>query len=1091
LAVPSQLGRQISAYRRRAGLTQQELADLAGMSAAGVRDLEQGRVARPRAGTMRRLVDVLRLTRLEAGELVRVGDQGRAPDAGVRVDVLGPLRITVDGAPVDLGSDTQRILLGLLALSPNAPVGRDALVEAGWGQRPPSTVVELLQSRMSRLRRRLLPTGTTAESAQLVVAARGGYQLTVSDDQLDLLVFRGHVRRARQSRAVGELVEACESFGEAVALWRGAPLAGIGVLETHPVVVALVREWQAVVVEYATAMADLGRHEEVLPLLRQITSADPMHELAHARLMIALAGSGQQAAALAIFEDVRRRLADELGADPGPELAEAFQRVLRQKVSRSEAPPVSAHRQLPPDVADFSGRDRELAELHGSLPAMDDPGTAVTILSIEGMGGVGKTRLAVRFAHQLQAGERYQEVQLYVDLYGHADQPPADPADVLASFLRLLGVPGEQIPQDLEDRATLYRDRLHGRRALVLLDNAAGDEQVAPLLPAGRTNLVLITSRRTLALDGVRALPLDVFSHEEAETLLSKVVGGNRVAAEPAAAHEVITLCGRLPLAVALAARRLQARPAWRIADLVTRLAGSGDRLGELAAGSRQLRAVFELSYQALAAEEQWLFRLLGLHPGTDFTAGSVAALADLAPHETRAILDRLVDQRLVFMATGDRYRLHDLLAEYARHVVEVDEPEPARHAALERLFDYYLHVTAHAAEVVRPPRWSVDPVGEPPRYGKDFATREDAEQWLEVERATIVAVVTFGAARGWSGHAWRLAHALHEYLFLNVHVKDWIHTHEVALRAAVRAGDRFGEEVMLTYLGAAYMYSARYEMSKIHFDRAALLHRTSGNRELEMRTQNGLGFLCCRSGRFAEALRHAERELELSEDSPFREAIVRNNIGSVLGLLGRYDDAITQLGLARRITSQLGDHAGECIVLSNLCDIHRKLGRYEESIESGDLGITIATVHTARHAAAYGQYRLATTYRVLGRCEEALDLLAQAHVVVKAMGGGPVTESEVLTQIAAVHRDAGRHDEAMAVLEESLELAVTRQEPYQRAEALDGIAQVHEREGRYAAARAAAESAYELFADMGVAAAEEVRNRMIALENRENGVRA
>lgn len=435
------LGELVRGFRRRAGLTQQEVADLAGLSVAGLRDVEQGRVTRPRASTMRRLADVLGLSLDEMDTLLRRSGAA-AEDEELRFEVLGPLRVVVDGEVVDPGSEKQRVLTGLLALSPNVPVGRDSLVEALWGDSAGAGAVDSLQSRVSRLRRRLRLSDT--ESDGVLAAARGGYQLSVAESQHDLLTFRRVVERARAARDSGELAEASKLYANAVGLWRGAPLEGLGALQSHPVVVGLAREYPTVAVEYADVAYQLGQYQELLPLLQRIAEAEPLHEAVHAALMIALAGSGQQAAALNVFDTLRRRLANELGADPGHELVTAYQRVLRQEVAQPEFSPVSAHRQLPPDIADFSGRTTELMQLRESLPEPGE-GTAVPISLIEGMAGVGKTRLAVRLAHQLLAEGRYTEQQLYVDLRGHSEQPPADPGAVLASFLRLLGVPGDQI----------------------------------------------------------------------------------------------------------------------------------------------------------------------------------------------------------------------------------------------------------------------------------------------------------------------------------------------------------------------------------------------------------------------------------------------------------------------------------------------------------------------------------------------------------------------------------------------------------------------------------------------------------------------
>lgn len=687
------LGGAVRGFRRRAGLTQQEAAELAGLSVGALRDIEQGRVSRPRASTLRRLAGVLELSRAERDDLMREADD--EPDhtnSGMRVEVLGPLRVLVDGAPVETGSETQQLLLGLLALSPNVPVTRDTLVELLWGGQPGDRSVESLQSRVSRLRRRLEPGQPDSAAFDVLVTVRDGYQLTVSESQHDLLVLRRLVARARRARDEGAVSEACRLYAEAVALWRGDPLAGLPALQSHPTVVALGRDYRVLVVEYAEAAGELGRHLEVLPLLQQLAEADPLHEAVHAALMIALAGSGQQAAALTVFDTLRRRLVAEMGADPGPELAAAYQRVLRQEVARPELAPVVAGRQLPPDIVDFSGRAAEVRQLWESVTAPTDLATPITV--IEGMGGVGKTRLAVHIAHRLLAGGHYGDAQLYVDLRGHGDQPPADPATVLASFLRLLGVPAGRVPHRLDERVSLYRDRLHTRKALVLLDNAASEEQVLPLLPAGPANRVLVTSRRALALDGAHALPLDVMTWAESAALLSRVAGVARVTAEPEAVRRVVDLCGRLPLAVVLAARRLRSRSGWAVADLARRLENADDRLAELAAGGRTLRAVFDQSYRALPVAEQRLFRLLGLHPGEDISVDAVAALAMLPRQQASLLMDRLVDENLV-MVRGHRYRLHDLLMEYARNLLQENESERERTEAHTRMLSYYQYVTA------------------------------------------------------------------------------------------------------------------------------------------------------------------------------------------------------------------------------------------------------------------------------------------------------------------------------------------------------------------------------------------------------------
>jgi DNA-binding SARP family transcriptional activator/tetratricopeptide (TPR) repeat protein/DNA-binding XRE family transcriptional regulator len=1075
MANAAPVGIMIQRYRQRAGLTQQEVADLSGVSVAGVRDLEQGRVTRPRVSTLRRLVEALGLSKMEFEGLLRLDVGTRA--SGVRVEVLGPLRVIVDGAVTDLGSEAQGVLLGLLALAPNQSVGRDGLVEAVWGSRPPGAVGDLLQSRVSRLRRRLRSARTDA--AVSVTATHGGYQLDVTEDQLDLLAFRQKVAHARQLRGAGDAVSACVLFAEAMRLWRADPLAGLTVLQSHPVVTALVREWQAVVTEYAQAAAESGRYNEVLPLLRQAADTDPLHEGVHAGLMIVLAGTGQQAAALAVFDRLRRQLIEQLGADPGPELAAAYQRVLHRDVARQEFVPVSAHGQLPPDITEFSGRRAELRVMHDQLPDAAAGSTAVVISSLEGMGGVGKTRLAVHLAHQLLAGGRYADVQLYVDLRGHADQPPADPATVLASFLRLLGVPGGQIPQDLPSRSAMFRDQLFGKNALVLLDNAASEDQVLPLLPASSTNLVLITSRRSLALDGAHALPLDVFTAAEAEELLARVLGKERVAGDLPGLRRVVELCGRLPLAVTLVARRMQSRPGWTLTDLADRLVRTGDRLGELAAGTRQLRAVFDLSYQALDAQQQRVFRLLGLHPGQEFTAESVAALVDLPTDAARQVLDRLADEHLAIAVTGDRYRLHDLLHDYTVQIAGTEEPGPARAAAITRVLDYFLHIAATASRVVQPLRVPLDLVGTPPAHHPLLSTVEQAEAWQETERASLVAAVVFAADHGHPERCWQLAESLHGYLSRHGYVDDWLRTHQVALGAALAAGDRIGEAVTRTYLGSCYMFLDRSEDALDNLYRALELHRQAGNRNLETGALGFLGYECGRAGRFAEALEYTRQAISYASGRDAqREALLREHAGKLLTILGRFDEAFDNYERAIALYREEG-LASDLQLLAEICvgDIYRNMGRLDEARELLERLVADAEEHGPVPNEAAARHRLGRTYWALGRLDDALDQLTEALGLARTAGG--FTESEVLIDLGVVHRDAGRLEAALDMVGEAMTLAVTTKERYQQARALDALAGVHDRAGHPDLAEAHWRRAYDLFAELGTPEADRIRPRL------------
>ncbi|HVQ96666.1 MAG TPA: BTAD domain-containing putative transcriptional regulator [Mycobacteriales bacterium] len=1080
---PAGLDALVREFRQRTGLTQQEAADLAGMSVAALRDLEQARVSSPRRATLRRLAAALELSPAEA-ERLQAGAQEQTPAEQLRIEVLGPLAVTVDGEPVDLGSPTRRTLLGLLALFSNTPVSRDALVEAAWGERPAATSADLLQTHISRLRRRLAPAAGNGSAPQPLVATSGGYQLTATDGQLDLLAFRQALTAARRARAAGDLVAAAQGYGQAAALWRGDPLADVDALRSHPAVVALTRQWQAMVVEYAEVAEPIGRHEQVLPLLERVVEADPLHEAAHARLIVALAGTGQQAAALDRYERLRHRLADELGADPGRELADAHQRVLRQEVSRPASAPTTAYRQLPPDIAEFTGRSAELAVLADQLPAPGEPAGAIVISAIEGMAGVGKTRLAVHLAHRLIAAGRYTDAQLYVDLRGYADEPPADPATVLASFLHLLGVPGAQIPPDLDSRAALYRDRLHDRNALVLLDNAGSEAQVRPLLPAGPGNLVLVTSRRALALDGAAGLVLDLFTPGEAAALLTQIVGTARVAAEPDGAGGVVELCGRLPLAIALAARRLRARPSWRLADLAARLADDGSRLVELAAGTRQLRAVFDLSYQALDPAAQRLFRLLGLYVGDDMAADSVAALAAVPPAEARELLDRLVDEHLLTVVPGDRYGLHDLVRGYARQIAAAAEAPADREAAVTRLLDFYLHTTDRATRLVQPNQRGVELIGTPPAHPPRLETLADAEQWLQGERGSLGAAVTQAAGLGRPGHAWRLGVSLAHYLYQYGFPEEWERVYAAGLAAAQATADIDGEVAIRWYQMWMYLTQHRTEEAMEHLVASLELHRRAGDRTQETSTLVNLSAAHLRLGRFAPALDFAMQGLAVlaggvaGGGDPFREAALRGNAADALISLGRIEEALATCRPAVQLSRQCNDGQLESGILALLGVALLLSGQPDEAIDHLQRALAVA-IENGRPAEALVRQELGRAYAKLGRWDEARAELTEVLDLVRDMRQATMGEHDVVAGLAAVYREAGELDTARELLERGLPMAIAVRERYHQARILEGLALVEERAGRMAAACQHRHSAEAIFSELEVPEADRIRQRL------------
>ena len=586
-------------------------------------------------------------------------------EESVRIQVLGPVRAWLGGVPVELSSAGRRAVLGLLAMAGGQPLGRPELIDALWGDRPPPSAANILQTHVKHLRR-LLEPGRTARSHSTRLPRIGdGYALRVSADNLDLLRFRQLLAEAAAAQQRDDPQAAAALFTEALGQWHGAPLMDVPLLAGHPKVVALAEERRAALGRYGELMIALGEVSEALPALEEAAAAQPLDEAGQARLIRAYGVAGRRAKAFTTFHDARRRLADELGVDPGPELSAAHAAVLRDP-DEPAAPgaavmpsaPVAvlavrpAPAQLPADVAGFTGRDEELGALDllfapltghplAALGAVghDHDGeqlTAVVISAVSGMAGVGKTALAVRWAHRVRA--RFPDGQLYVNLRGYDIEQPMAPADALAGFLRALGMPGGDIPSALDERAAAYRSLLDGRRALIVLDNAASVDQVQPLLPGTASCAVVVTSRGTLpglvARHGARRIGLPLLPRDEALTLITRLVG-DRARADAEAAADLIDRCAHLPLALRVAAELAIGRPDAPLRDLVAELADEGRRIELLNAGGDPqtgVRAVFWWSYRQLTPAAARAFRLLGLHPGPDVEAYAAAALLGWRP---------------------------------------------------------------------------------------------------------------------------------------------------------------------------------------------------------------------------------------------------------------------------------------------------------------------------------------------------------------------------------------------------------------------------------------------------------------------------
>jgi DNA-binding SARP family transcriptional activator len=825
--------------------------------------------------------------------------------------LLGSLTVRRTGTPLELGGPRQRAVLTMLLLHANEAISVAQLTEAVWDS-PPVSPESNLRTYVAGLRKVL--------GDRLVTRPGHGYQLVVEPGELDLDEFDRLVRQGEDAFADADVEAAADFFTQALAKWRGIPTAELSAGPLLRAEFTRLQERRLTAVEkYARAALELGRFDDVIGWLRRESAQYPLREELWAQLMLALDRSGRRGEALEAYATARKHMVEQVGVEPGSRLRQLQQVILESRVPSPAA--LNAHRQLPMDIAEFTGRESELRRL-----CEPGPQTTVVISAIEGMAGVGKTKLAVRAAHQLV--QRYPDVQLWADLHGFdSDELPADPSAVLESFLRLLGVPGGQIPESLEARAALYRDRLSGKRALVLLDNAAGENQVTPLLPGSATCMVLITSRRTLLrLDGVKSLFLDVFTPGEAVALLSRIAGADRIDADRDAAERVAELCGHLPIAVALAAKRLARRPQWTVQDLVAQL----ERGGGLGA-----RGVFDLSYQALPDNQRRLFRLLGLHPGEDVTAESAAALAGLTAYETADLLETLLDEHLLQQHTPGRYGLHDLLRAYAVEQVMAAEPPPARDLARRRVMDWYVHTSWHAELRLNPVRKLEIATADPAVHPCTFADRDAALLWCDTERANLVAAIRDAAEHGLPEHSWSLAQCLWDFFNLRKHWADWIDTHTVALAAARSVGDRSAEGRMLITLGIGLREVRRHDEAIECYQQALTIFRATGDKSRQEPTLNNLGIAYMVQGRVDDALSCYEQAAEIARElgNLHSEAVTLNNIGLLHADAGRFDLALDRYLRALKIREEIKDPYSEAILVNNIGEVHRKLLDFPEAV--------------------------------------------------------------------------------------------------------------------------------------------------------------
>jgi DNA-binding SARP family transcriptional activator len=930
--------------------------------------------------------------------------------------LLGPLLVRDGLRRVAISAPRQRVLLAALLFSAGRVVSLDSLAETLWEGQPPAGARGALHTAVQRLRASLGPAG-----GSLIETQPPGYLITVPDGALDVRRFSVLAARGHAAAETGNWVQAAGLLREALGLWRGEPLADV------PSPLLRDREVPAIEDQRLRALAartdadlHLGRHAEMVAELRQLVAAHPLQEQFHAQLMLSLYRSGRPADALAAYQEVRRVLADELGLDPGQELQLLHQRILAADgglrhpadgrppspapaaapasppapAPRDPAPGAVVPRQLPAGTRHFAGRDAALQKLTTLADEAAGASHTTVISVIDGTAGIGKTTLAVHFAHQV-AG-RFPDGQLYVNLRGFDPAgPPVTPAEAIRMFLDALALPSARVPPDLEAQSALYRSLLAGQRMLILLDNARDVDQVRPLLPASPGCLVIVTSRRQLtslvAVEGAFPLTLDVLADSEAQELLARRLGPDRVAADPAAAEELARLCARLPLALSIAAARSASQPGLTLTALSAELRDTRGLLDALDAGhtATNVRSVLSWSYQQLEPATARLFRLLGLHPGPDVSAAAAASLAALPLPGARRGLDELTRANLLAEHAPGRFSAHDLLRAYAAELARAADSEAERHAATARMLDHYLHTGYEAAMKLHPARTpaALAPL-QPGVVPEPIGDAAQALEWFESERRVMMAAAQRAADAGLDTHAWQIVWAMNRFLDARGRFHDEVAMERIALAAAQRLGDQQAAAGARSRLGYATGRLGHYEEAYTELEQAARTYTEIGDHAGQGWVHNGTAILLSLQGRQAEALGHAEQCLTCYTAAGHRngQALALNIMGWMHAELGHPEEALGYSQQALELFRELGSQDGMAHALDALGYAHQQAGQYGDATACYQEAISLHHATGSRWGAAETLEHLGNAHRAAGNPAGARTAWTEALAILDTL---------------------------------------------------------------------------------------------------------
>ncbi|WP_338054155.1 AfsR/SARP family transcriptional regulator [Streptomyces spiramenti] len=1027
-----------------------------------------------------------------------------------RFNILGTLEVlTADGEVLPTGGPVQERVLVALLLSPARVLPVSRLVEVVWDEEPPATATHQIRKAVAELRRRI-PGGR-----ELIVTEGPGYRAAVGPGLLDLTVFSELLRDARRQAADHRPEEAVETLREALSLWRGAVLVGSGGAVITAASAALEDRRLAALELFFELRLDLGDSGDLVGDLRDLVADHPFQETFRGQLMLALHRSSRQSEALTEFTRVRELLAEELGVDPGTRLATLHEGILRNSPELAAPPRRPVARQSPPvetpppppppagtdaapaaaphsrgaggghsephrctlpyDLPDFTGRRKELDQLLSQGDPTGRPGSR--IMAIDGMGGSGKTSLAIRTAHEL--ADRYPDAHLYLDLRGHTPgEAPLAPGAVAEGLLRMLDVPGDRIPDDEAGRIALWRSTVQRYRLLLLLDNTIDSAQVEQLLPASADALVLITSRsRLVDLDGAEWISLGGMPPEESRALVSRMLGEERTAAEPEAVAELVELCAHLPLALRIAAAKLRNRPRWAVRHLVDRLGDEARRLDELSSGTRGVTATLNLTYEGLSPEHRAAFQLLDCHPGGDFDPYSAAALLGTGSAEAEEVLEHLLDTHLMQQHETGRYVFHDLVRSFAKWLRGQERPGRVvgGDRAAERLLDYYVAATGAACDAAFPGRapahGTVAEAGRPSVVLPVLRTPGQARHWLDREEENLLAALALAGRRSLHRHSADLGRNVVFQLDSRGRFEEFRDVAGIAVAAARELGDRHLLSLGLSNLAVADWKLGEFTAGLSAARESLELSVRLADRRGEAKSTGMLGLLLATLGRYTEALPHLEQSIALKRQlgAQRAEAESLTNLSSLFEHMGRYAEAAAAAERSVELNRRIAARENELVALTDLAlsymglgdaggarrCIDRALSLGDDSVPLGDHALALAVSARLRHER--------------GEREDA-ELHAWRALELTRGSCAPIRRAAVWNILGALRLDNGDTDGARRLHVDAHRIASAVGYRIEVARALRGTAAVLDAQGEATAAAARREEAAELLGSMSAA---------------------